>query len=186
MFVFLSLHPLRWQRRRVHWIGCPGLAYAYWQSTHGAGHIPHCASNTTFVVLVYSNLGFLVTRSSISREDFRSPLLSTESGSPLMHWNSATIYPSWLQIYTKPYYDSFIASWQGSFCFVNFCKNSSFAWLTLIPITSYGVQYLIFLRVVYYFCQTPLQLANPTQLQLVWVGVDFVFPRKEEEPLPSF
>ena len=29
-------------------------------------------------------------------------------------------------------------------------------------------------------CQTPLQLANPTQFQLVWVGVDFVFPRKEE------
>ena len=48
------------------------------------------------------------------------------------------------------------------------------------------------------FCQTPLQLANPTQLQLVWVGVDFVFPRKknkknkkkeeqeEEQPTPSF
>ena len=29
-------------------------------------------------------------------------------------------------------------------------------------------------------CQTPLQLANPTQLQLVWVGVDFVFPWKKE------
>ena len=28
--------------------------------------------------------------------------------------------------------------------------------------------------------QTPLQLADPTQLQLVEVGVDFVFPRKEE------
>ena len=138
-------------------------------------HIRPCCA------IFYSNLGFLNTRSSISREDFRSPLLSTESGSPLMHWNSATIYPSWLQIYTKPYYDSFIASWQGSFCFVNFCKNSSFAWLTLIPITSYGVQYLIFLRVLYHFCQTPLQLANPTQLQLVGVGVDFVFLRKEGE-----
>ena len=31
------------------------------------------------------------------------------------------------------------------------------------------------------FCQTPLQLANPTQLQLVGVGVDTVFPRKKEE-----
>ena len=31
------------------------------------------------------------------------------------------------------------------------------------------------------YCQTPLQLANPTQLQLVGVGVDFVFPREEEE-----
>ena len=31
------------------------------------------------------------------------------------------------------------------------------------------------------FCQTPLQLANPTQLQLVGEGVDFVFPRKKEE-----
>ena len=30
-------------------------------------------------------------------------------------------------------------------------------------------------------CQTPLQLANPTQLQLGWVGVDFVFQRKKEE-----
>ena len=33
------------------------------------------------------------------------------------------------------------------------------------------------------FCQTPLQLANLTQLELVGVGVDFVFPqegRKEE------
>ena len=30
------------------------------------------------------------------------------------------------------------------------------------------------------FCQTPLQLANPTQLQLVGEGVDFVFPRKKE------
>ena len=27
------------------------------------------------------------------------------------------------------------------------------------------------------YCQTPLQLANPTQLQLVGEGVDFVFPR---------
>ena len=26
----------------------------YIDETHGAGHIPHCASNTTFVVLVYS------------------------------------------------------------------------------------------------------------------------------------
>ena len=26
------------------------------------------------------------------------------------------------------------------------------------------------------FCQTPLQLANPTELQLDGVGVDFVFP----------
>ena len=31
------------------------------------------------------------------------------------------------------------------------------------------------------FCQTPLQLANPTQLQLVVVGVDFVFPLEEED-----
>ena len=30
------------------------------------------------------------------------------------------------------------------------------------------------------YCQTPLQLANPTQLQLVGEGVDFVFLRKEE------
>ena len=30
-------------------------------------------------------------------------------------------------------------------------------------------------------CQTPLQLANPTQLQLVGVGVDSVFPRKKKE-----
>ena len=42
------------------------------------------------------------------------------------------------------------------------------------------------------FCQTPLQLANPTQLQLVGVGVDFVYPRKKKEgrrrkePPPSF
>ena len=31
------------------------------------------------------------------------------------------------------------------------------------------------------FCQTQLQLANPTQLHLVGEGVDFVFQRKEEE-----
>ena len=30
-------------------------------------------------------------------------------------------------------------------------------------------------------CQTALQLANSTQLQLVGEGVDFVFPRKKEE-----
>ena len=30
-----------------------------------------------------------------------------------------------------------------------------------------------------YFCETPLRLADPTQLQLVGVGVDFVFPWKE-------
>ena len=29
------------------------------------------------------------------------------------------------------------------------------------------------------FCQTPLQLTNPTQLHWVGVGVDFVFPQKE-------
>ena len=34
-----------------------------------------------------------------------------------------------------------------------------------------------------FFCQTPLQLADPTELQLDGVGVDFVFPyhKKEEE-----
>ena len=26
------------------------------------------------------------------------------------------------------------------------------------------------------YCQTPLQLANPTDLQLDWEGVDFIFP----------
>ena len=31
------------------------------------------------------------------------------------------------------------------------------------------------------FCQTPLQLAKPTQFQLVGKGVDFVFPRKKKE-----
>ena len=31
------------------------------------------------------------------------------------------------------------------------------------------------------FCQTPLQLANPTQLQLVGEGVDFVFQGKTEK-----
>ena len=36
------------------------------------------------------------------------------------------------------------------------------------------------------YCQTPLQLTNPTRLQLVGVEVDFVFPRKKkEEPPPS-
>ena len=32
---------------------------------------------------------------------------------------------------------------------------------------------------VSWYCQTPLQHANPTQL--VWVGVDFVFQRKKKE-----
>ena len=31
-----------------------------------------------------------------------------------------------------------------------------------------------------YFCLTPLQLANPTQLQMVGEGLDFVFPQKKE------
>ena len=31
------------------------------------------------------------------------------------------------------------------------------------------------------YCQTPFQLANPTQLPLVGVGVDFIFPLEEEE-----
>ena len=30
-----------------------------------------------------------------------------------------------------------------------------------------------------YFCQTPLQIANPTQIQLVGEGVYFVFPLEE-------
>ena len=34
-------------------------------------------------------------------------------------------------------------------------------------------------------CQTLLQLAHPTQLQLVGEGVDFVFPWKEEGTTPS-
>ena len=36
--------------------------------------------------------------------------------------------------------------------------------------------------------QTPLQLTNQTQLQLVGVGVDFVFLQegRKEEPPPSF
>ena len=29
-------------------------------------------------------------------------------------------------------------------------------------------------------CHTPLQLANPTQLQLFGEDIDFVFPRKKE------
>ena len=41
-----------------------------------------------------------------------------------------------------------------------------------------------------WFCQTPLQLANPTQLQLVGEGVDFVLPlsqqqEQQEEPPPK-
>ena len=31
------------------------------------------------------------------------------------------------------------------------------------------------------FCQTPLQLANPTQLLLVGVGVEFVIPKKKNK-----
>ena len=31
------------------------------------------------------------------------------------------------------------------------------------------------------FCQTPLHLADPTLLQLVGVGVDFVFLRKKKK-----
>ena len=37
------------------------------------------------------------------------------------------------------------------------------------------------IEVVEGFCQTPLQLANPTQLQLVGEGVDFVFQRKKKK-----
>ena len=33
------------------------------------------------------------------------------------------------------------------------------------------------------FCQTPFQLADPTQLQLIGIGVDFVFPRKKNPHL---
>ena len=46
---------------------------------------------------------------------------------------------------------------------------------------SHFIQFLKCLLLNY--CQTPLQLANPTQLQLVRVGVvevDFIFPRKKE------
>ena len=35
------------------------------------------------------------------------------------------------------------------------------------------------------FSQTPLQLATPTQLQLVGVGVDFVFPLEVEGITPT-
>ena len=34
-------------------------------------------------------------------------------------------------------------------------------------------------------CQTALQLANPTQLQLVGLGVDLVFPLEEEGITPT-
>ena len=40
---------------------------------------------------------------------------------------------------------------------------------------------LVLFRVPVAYCQTPLQLADPTQLQLVGIGVDFVFPLDEEE-----
>ena len=59
---------------------------------------------------------------------------------------------------------------------------------------------LVLFRVPVAYCQTPLQLADPTQLQLVGVGVDFVFPLEEStytyqpvqhilinmEPTPSY
>ena len=38
---------------------------------------------------------------------------------------------------------------------------------------------------VWKFCQTPLQLADPTQLQFVGVGVDFVFPLDRGEHFPE-
>ena len=40
---------------------------------------------------------------------------------------------------------------------------------------------LIYTQLNLLFCQTPLQLENPTQLQLVGEGVDFVFPWKKKE-----
>ena len=36
-------------------------------------------------------------------------------------------------------------------------------------------------KLKYCNCQTPRQLANPTQLYLVGEGVDFVFPRKKKK-----
>ena len=43
-----------------------------------------------------------------------------------------------------------------------------------------GFSLMIYATIIYY-CQTPLQLANPTELQLVGVGVDFVFPQEERK-----
>ena len=40
---------------------------------------------------------------------------------------------------------------------------------------------MFFTEQIHSYCQTPLRLANPTQLQLVGVGVDFVFLWKKEE-----
>ena len=37
------------------------------------------------------------------------------------------------------------------------------------------------INVIIFFCQTPLQLAYPTQLQLVGEGVDFVLPLSQEQ-----
>ena len=68
------------------------------------------------------------------------------------------------------------------------CQNWFIQLKNLLPFSSssgntkkviYCISYHIW-TCIHYYCQTPLQLANPTQLQLVWVGDDFVFPRKKE------
>ena len=53
----------------------------------------------------------------------------------------------------------------------NFIVSNSFDFTSVIRSSECQIREL--------FCQNPLQLADPTQLQLVEVGVDFVFPRKE-------
>ena len=63
-------------------------------------------------------------------------------------------------------------------------KSSKFHFLTPFPCSQLGLDWMNMEcsdQNMYIFCQTQLQLADPTQFQLVVVGVDFVFPLEEEE-----
>ena len=46
-----DIRPCAHKQKRRHFHAKTAV---YWRSTHGAEHIPHCGSNTTFVVLVFS------------------------------------------------------------------------------------------------------------------------------------
>ena len=70
---------------------------------------------------------------------------------------------------------SLFSNWHNNICIYGFQKSQP----VFHNINNVDVLEKLYFGCVWNFCQTPLQLANPTQLQLVWVGVDFVFPRKE-------
>ena len=88
------------------------LKTVYWRSTHGAEHISPCASNTTFVVLVFKHPVALLFCLFIWVEQFSTPVVTSSENMSLItsidcwqnstkFWWNVTLYKTKFMIFIR-------------------------------------------------------------------------------------